>query len=72
MVPAGAVVVAAGLAPPGAVVVAPLPAPLVPPLPCAAPVFPAGVPVAAGVDGGNDVSGVGSGGNGFARTPAIN
>ena len=35
-----------------------------------APVVPTGV--AAGVDGGNDVSGVGSGGSGFERTFAIN
>ena len=28
--------------------------------------------VAAGVDGGSDVSGVGSGGNGFAKIPATN
>ena len=61
---AGAVVV--GLAAAGAVVVVVAPFPV--PVFCGVAVVPAGVAVA-GV-GGNEVSGVGSGGKGFDRIPA--
>ena len=65
------VVVAAGLVPAGAAVVAAAPLPVALPFPCGVPEVPAGVATAGAVVG-NDVSGVGSGGNGVAKTPAIN
>ena len=64
----GVVVLAAAagfVAPAGAVVVEAAPLPV----PCDAPELLTGV--AAGVEAGSDTSGVGSGGSGFERMPAI-
>ena len=61
--------VPAGFAPAGVLVAGAAPLPV--PLPAGAPEVDAGVETA-GVVAGNDVSGVGSGGNGFDRTDATN